>query len=352
MQAEEMELEVGSIILATGYDTMDPTPLKQYGYGIYPNVFTALEFERLSNATGPTGGKILIRDADGEFTRTPQSVALLHCIGSRDVNYHEYCSRVCCMYALKYTHLIKEKVGHDTRVYDFYIDMRCFGEGYEEFFRRCQEEGTIFIRGKVAEITNHAIHPAEAGKLIAVGEDTLLARTLRVPVDMVVLCTAIEARQDAADVGRILGVNLGADGFFLEEHPKLGPLNTATDGVYLCGCCQKPMDIPDTVSQASGAAAKALALATRGTVDISPTISWIDPDICMGCQVCIGLCPYSAIEFDERRRISVVNEAVCKGCGSCSAHCPSGAARSRHFQSKQIFAEIDGLMDALKAVEI
>jgi heterodisulfide reductase subunit A len=350
MQAEEMELEVGSIILATGYDTMDPTPLKQFGYGIYPNVFTALEFERLSNATGPTGGKILIRDANGEFTRTPQSVALLHCIGSRDVNYHEYCSRVCCMYALKYTHLIKEKVGHDTRVYDFYIDMRCFGEGYEEFFRRCQEEGTIFIRGKVAEITDHAIHAAEAGKLIAVGEDTLLGRALRVPVDMVVLCTAIEARQDAAEVGRTLGVNLGADGFFLEEHPKLAPLNTATDGVYLCGCCQKPMDIPDTVSQASGAAAKAIALATRGTVDISPTISWIDPDICTGCQMCIELCPYSAIEFDERRRVSVVNEAVCKGCGSCSAACPSGAARSRHFQSRQIFAEIDGLMDALKAV--
>jgi heterodisulfide reductase subunit A len=254
------------------------------------------------------------------------------------------------MYALKYTHLIKEKVGHDTRVYDFYIDMRCFGEGYEEFFRRCQEEGTIFIRGKVAEITDHAIHAAEAGKLIAVGEDTLLGRALRVPVDMVVLCTAIEARQDAAEVGRTLGVNLGADGFFLEEHPKLAPLNTATDGVYLCGCCQKPMDIPDTVSQASGAAAKAIALATRGTVDISPTISWIDPDICTGCQMCIELCPYSAIEFDERRRVSVVNEAVCKGCGSCSAACPSGAARSRHFQSRQIFAEIDGLMDALKAV--
>jgi heterodisulfide reductase subunit A len=347
MQAEDVTLDVGSIILATGYDTLDPTPLKQYGYGVYPNVFTALEFERLSNATGPTGGKILIRDENGRFTRTPKTVAILHCIGSRDVNYHEYCSRVCCMYALKYTHLIKEKVGHDTQVYDFYIDMRCFGEGYEEFFRRCQEEGTIFIRGKVAEITDNAIHPNEAGKLIAIGEDTLLGRALRVPVDMVILCTALEARKDAADVGRILGVNLGADGFFLEEHPKLGPLNTATDGVYLCGCCQKPMDIPDTVSQASGAAAKALSLASRGTVEISPTISWIDPDICIGCQTCIGLCPYSAIEFDERRGVSVVNEAVCKGCGSCSAHCPSGAARSRHFRSRQIFAEIDGILETV-----
>jgi heterodisulfide reductase subunit A len=347
MQPEQIEVKVGSIILSTGYDVMDPTPLKPYGYGRYANVYTALEFERLSNATGPTGGKIMIRDKTGAFARPPKSVALLHCIGSRDVNYHEYCSRVCCMYALKYTHLIKEKVGHDTPVYDFYIDMRCFGEGYEEFYHRCQEEGTIFIRGKVAEITDRAQIATEAGKLICIGEDTLLGRQIRLPVEMVILCTAIEARGDAQDVGRTFGVNQGADGFFLEEHPKLGPLNTATDGVFLAGCCQKPMDIPDTVSQASGAAAKALALATRGKVEVPPTISHIDPDVCIGCRVCIDLCPYTAIEFDERRQVSVVNPAVCKGCGSCSGFCPSGAASCQHFKSRQIFAEIDGIMDAL-----
>ncbi len=350
MAEQEVQVKVGSIILATGYDTMDPTPMKPFGYGIYPNVFTALEFERLSNATGPTGGKIRIRDENGALTRSPRSVALLHCIGSRDVNYHEYCSRVCCMYALKYTHLIKEKVGHDTKVYDFYIDMRCFGKGYEEFYHRCQEEGTIFIRGKVAEITDQAKRPEEQGKLIAIAEDTLLSRRVRVPVDMVVLCTAIEARHDAGDVGRLFGVNQGADGFFLEEHPKLGPLNTATDGVFLAGCCSKPMDIPDTVSQASGAAAKALSLATLGKVEVPPTISWIDPDICVGCQVCIGLCPYGAIEFNERMGVSEVNPAVCKGCGSCSGFCPSDAALSRHFKSQQIFAEIDGMMDAIAKV--
>jgi len=350
MQAEEMEVKVGSIIIATGYDLMDPAPMKQFGYGSYPNVFTSLEFERLSNATGPTGGKILIRDDKGEFTKTPASVAILHCVGSRDVNYHEYCSRVCCMYALKYSHLIKEKVGHDTAVYDFYIDQRCYGKGYEEFYKRCQEEGTTFIRGKVAEITNRATKPEEEGKLIAVAEDTLLGSILRVPVDMVVLCAAMEARADANEVGRIFGVNLGADGFFLEEHPKLGPLNTATDGVFLAGACQSPKDIPDTVAQASGAAAKALSLATRGIVQVPSTISWIDPDVCAGCQTCIGLCPYSAIEFDERRGVSVVNEAVCKGCGSCSGFCPSGAAQIKHFQKKQIFAEFDGLMDALHSV--
>jgi len=349
-EEEIIEVKVGSIILATGYDVMDPTPIKQFGYGTYPNVYTSLEFERLSNATGPTGGQILIRDENGEFTREPKSVALLHCIGSRDVNYHEYCSRVCCMYALKYTHLIKEKVGHDTNVYDFYIDMRCFGKGYEEFYERCQKEGTNFIRGKVAEITDQATTPEEEGKLIAIAEDTLLGSRLRVPVDMVVLCVAMEARKDAIDVGRVFGVNIGADGFFLEEHPKLGPLNTATDGVFLAGACQSPKDIPDAVAQASGAAAKALALATRGYVQVPSTISWIDPDICAGCQTCINLCPYTAIEFDERRKVSVINEAICKGCGSCSGFCPSGAAQVKHFKEKQIFAELDGIMDALHAV--
>jgi heterodisulfide reductase subunit A len=350
MRAEELQVKIGSIILATGYDLMDPGPMRQFGYGRYPNVFTSLEFERLSNATGPTGGRILIRDKEGRLTRTPQSVAIVHCVGSRDVNYHEYCSRVCCMYALKYTHLIKEKVGHHTRIYDFYIDQRCFGKGYEEFYRRCQEEGTVFIRGKVAEITDQALCSDEQGKLVAIAEDTLSASRLRVPVDMVVLCAAMESRRDAAEVARIFGVNQGADGFFLEEHPKLGPLNTATDGVFLAGACQSPKDIPDTVAQASGAAAKSLSLASRGKVVIPSAISWIDPDVCAGCQTCIGLCPYSAIEFDARRAVAVVNEALCKGCGSCAGGCPSGAAQVRHFRKEQLFAECDGIMNALKAV--
>ena len=352
MQAEELEVQVGSIIVATGYDIMDPTPIKQFGYGKYPNVFTSLEFERLSNATGPTGGEIYIRDENGDFTRTPKSVAILHCIGSRDVNYHEYCSRVCCMYALKYAHLIHEKVGHDTQVYNFYIDMRCFGKGYEEFYRRCQEEGTRFIRGKVAEITDQAVKPEEEGRLIAIAEDTLLGRRLRIPVDMAVLCVAMQARSDAQEVGRIFGVNQGADGFFLEEHPKLGPLNTATDGVFLAGACQGPKDIPDAVSQASGAAVKALALATLGKVEVAPILSWIDPDVCAGCRTCIELCPYTAIEYNARMGVSVVNEALCKGCGSCAGFCPSGAAQVKHFNEKQIFAELEGIIDSLHTVGI
>ncbi len=251
------------------------------------------------------------------------------------------------MYALKYGHLIKEKVGHDTRVYNFYIDMRCFGKGYEEFYRRLQEEGVTFIRGRPAEITDQPEAPAEQGKLVVVAEDTLLGRRLRVPVDMVVLCTAMQQREDASDVARVFGINQGGDGFFLEEHPKLGPMTTATDGIFLAGACQGPKDIPDTVSHASGAAAQALALATFGKVEISPTTSWIDPDVCAGCQTCIKLCAYSAIEFDERRGVSVVNEAVCKGCGSCSGFCPSGAARIKHFTARQVFAEIEGMLDAI-----
>jgi len=352
MKPEVIEFPVGTIIVATGYDLMDPSPMKQFGYGQYPNVYTSLEFERINNATGPTGGQILLRDEDGNFTKPPESVAIIHCVGSRDQNYHEYCSRVCCMYALKYGHLIRDKVGHHVKIYDYYIDMRCFGKGYEEFYRRCQEEGINFVRGKPAEVTDRALTRDEEGKLIVIGEDTLLGKRYRKPVDMVILCAAMEARQDAADMGRIFGINVGADGFFLEEHPKLGPLNTATDGVFLAGACQSPKDIPDSVAQASGAAAKALALAGRGQVEISPTISWIDPDVCSGCQTCIKLCPYSAIEFDERKGVSVVNEALCKGCGSCAGFCPSGAAQVRHFNEKQVFAELDGIMDTIAAIGV
>jgi len=274
----------------------------------------------------------------------PKSVAVLHCVGSRDRNYHEYCSRVCCMYALKYDHLIKDKVGHDTKIYNFYIDLRCFGKGYEEFLRRVQEEGVTFVRGRPSEIRQRG-----DGKLVVRAEDTLSAQLLEIPVDMAILCTAMECRGDTSEVARVFGVSQGMDGFFLEEHPKLGPVSTATDGIFLGGSCQGPKDIPDAVAHASGAAAQSLALAARGTVEISPTTSYIDPDICIGCKACIGLCAYSAIEFDERRGVSVINEAMCKGCGSCAGHCPSGAAQIRHFTERQVFSELEGLLDEVPA---
>jgi heterodisulfide reductase subunit A len=255
-------LDVGSIIVATGFDVLDPAPMTEYGYGRYPNVFTNLEFERLSNATGPTSGKILLRHGDGRtsFGGEPGSVAILHCVGSRDRRYHEYCSRTCCMYALKYAHLIKDKVGKETLVYNFYIDLRCFGDGYEEFLKRIQSEGVKFVRGKAVKVTDETEDPDEKGKLIVVAEDTLSGSLLRIPVDMVVLCTAMEPRADARDVARVFGLSSKANGFFLEEHPKLEPVSTPTSGVFLAGACQAPKDIPDTVAQAKGAAAEAIAL--------------------------------------------------------------------------------------------
>jgi heterodisulfide reductase subunit A len=344
MQNEIKSVDIGSVILATGYDLMDGKKIHQFGYGTFPNVFTSLEFERICNATGPTSGDILIRDENGEYTKKPTSVAIIHCVGSRDTHYHEYCSRVCCMYALKYTHLLKEKVGPDTEVFDFYIDQRCYGKGYEEFYQRCQNEGTNFIRGKVAEVRPRESDSESNADMIVVAEDTLLAEIIKVPVDMVILCLAMESRKDAQEVARTFGINIGSDGFFLEEHPKLGPLNTPNDGVFLAGTCQGPKDIPDTVAQASGAAAKAMILADKGEIIASSMTSFIDPDICVGCKSCIDLCPYSAIEFDDFKSISVINESICKGCGSCAGHCPSNAAQINHFTEKQVFAEIDGLL--------
>jgi len=341
MTDKKETIDVGSIIIATGFDPMNPSKMTQYGYGKYRNVFTNIEFERLSNATGPTAGKLLKRDLKDplKFTTPPKSVAILHCIGSRDKNYHGYCSRTCCMYALKYAHLLKDKVGHDTEIYNFYIDMRCFGKGYEEFYKKVQAEGVKMIRGKAGSITED-----ENGILTVKGEDTLSNRLIEVPVEMVILCTAMEARPDAPDVMRKFGIGIGQDGFFQEQHPKLAPVSTPTSGVFLAGACQGPKDIPDTVAQAKGAAAECLALSSAGRVEIPPMISGIDPDICVGCQLCISLCPYTAIEFNDYAGISEVNSAICKGCGSCSGACPSGAAKVRHFTDRQIFAEIDGLL--------
>jgi heterodisulfide reductase subunit A len=334
-------IDVGSIIIATGFDPMNPSKMTQYGYGKYRNVFTNIEFERLSNATGPTSGKLRKRDLKDpmKFTDAPKSVAILHCIGSRDINYHEYCSRTCCMYALKYAHLLKDKCGHDTEIYNFYIDMRCFGKGYEEFYKKVQAEGVKMIRGKAGSITEDA-----DGMLTVKGEDTLSNRLIEIKVEMVILCTAMEARPDAPDVMRKFGIGIGSDGFFQEEHPKLAPVSTPTSGVFLAGACQGPKDIPDTVAQAKGAAGECLALSSAGQVEVPPMISSIDPDVCVGCQLCIGLCAYSAIEFNQYAGISEVNSAICKGCGSCAGACPSGAAKVRHFTDKQIFAEIDGIL--------
>jgi heterodisulfide reductase subunit A len=335
---EVVEVEVGAVIVATGYHLFDASVIKRYGYGRYDNVVDALQFERMCNASGPTAGKIVAKDGS-----EPKSVAIIHCVGSRDENYHEYCSRVCCMYSLKYAHLIKEKID-DVAVYQFYIDMRCFGKGYEEFYKRLSDEGVNFIRGKVAQITDRALTDEEKGKLVIVAEDTLLGTVVRVPVDMAVLSSALEARSDAEDVARLFNISRSADGFFLERHPKLDPVATMTDGVFVVGCCQGPKDIPDTVAQASAAAARILAMISKGKVEVEATVSVVNEELCSGCRICQLLCPYSAITFDEEKEVSNINEALCKGCGVCVAACPSGAIVGRHFTTGQLMAEIEGAL--------
>ncbi len=333
-EGEIVEVEVGSIIVATGYDIFDPTPIYQYGYKRFDNVITSLEFERMVSSIGPTEGQVVLKDGS-----TPKSVAIIHCVGSRDENYHEYCSRVCCMYGLKHAHQIREKTG--AEVYQMYIDMRCFGKGYEEFYKRVSDEGINFIRGKVAQVTDITLPDEEKGKLIVVCEDTLLGTMIRVPVDMIILSVAIEPRSDADEVAKVFRLGSSADGFFLERHPKLDPMGTLTDGIYIAGCCQGPKDIVDTVAQATGAAAKALALVARGKVEMEAATAFVDEEICSGCGYCEVICAYSAIEIDPRSKVAKVNEVVCKGCGACTVNCPSKAMQLRNFTPKQIMDMID-----------
>ena len=337
MEDQFEEVEVGSIILATGFEPFDGSKLVQYGYGRLPDVLTGLDFEQMSNAGGQTNGKILLHDG-----RTPTSVGILHCIGSRDENANEYCSRVCCMYAMKFGHLVREKT--DAQVYEFYIDMRAFGKGYEEFYKRCMSEEVIFIRGKAAEVTEVAETPEERGKLIVVAEDTLLGEVRRIPVDMVILATGLVPRGDTANVGRTFGISRSKDGFFLEQHPKLAPISTSTDGLFVAGACQGPKDIPDSVAQGAAAAGAALSLAGAGVYSLEPITCFIEEAVCGGCKICVSVCPYDAITFDEEKKISAVTEALCKGCGSCAAACPSGAATQRHYGDKHIYAEIAGAL--------
>ncbi|RPH94629.1 4Fe-4S dicluster domain-containing protein [candidate division KSB1 bacterium] len=331
------EIEVGAVVVATGFADFDPTPMKQYGYGKYPNVISALEFEQMNNAASPTSGKIVLEDGS-----EPRSIAILHCIGSRDENQHKYCSRVCCMYALKFAHLVKEKTS--AEVYQLYIDMRAFGKGYEEFYHRILDEGVNVIRGKGAEVVPAQSNRSEEGGLLVCCEDTLIGKYRQIPVDMVVLCTALEARADAADLARKLSISKGADGWFIEAHPKLAPVSTTTDGVFLAGACQGPKDIPDSVAQGSAAACQALRLLSMGEVMLDGAYAVITEELCSGCKICNGLCPYTAISFDETKKVSVVNAALCKACGTCVAACPSGAIQGRHFTDDQIYAQIEGIL--------
>jgi heterodisulfide reductase subunit A2 len=335
-EPEEVELEVGTIIVATGSDPYDPTEKYEYGYADYKNVIGGLELERMINASGPTEGKVL-KPSDGE---KPKSVAFIQCVGSRDEQIDKpYCSRVCCMYAMKNAQLIKDKVP-ETDVAIYYMDIRAFGKGFEEFYKRSQEKyGIKFIRGRPATVLEN---PDET--LTVRAEDSLLGKVTEYNYDMVVLSVGLQPPEGIEDLRQTLGLSKSADGFLLEAHPKLRPIDTLTDGIYLAGVAQGPKDIPDSVAMASGAAARAAIPMIKGEVEIEPIIAFSDEDVCGGCAVCIELCPFDAITRDEEKEKAVVNIALCKGCGTCVAACPSGAMEQHHFKTSQIMAQIEAAM--------
>ena len=333
-EPEEIDLDIGTIIVATGYDPYNPTEKKEWSYESAENVITGMELERLINASGPTQGHVL-KPSDGDH---PKSVAFIQCVGSRDEQINKpYCSRVCCMYAMKNAQLIKDHEP-DTEVTIYYMDIRAFGKGFEEFYKRSQEKyGIKFIRGRPATVLEN---PDQTLTIRA--EDTMLAKVTEYNYDMVVLSVGLEPPEGIEELRQTIGLSKSADGFLMEAHPKLRPVDTLTDGVYLAGVSQGPKDIPDAVAQASGAAARAAIPMVKGEVEIEPIVANVNEDVCGGCEVCLELCPFGAIEREDEQ--AHVNIALCKGCGTCVAACPSGAMDQQHFRTRQIMAQIEAAM--------
>lgn len=331
-----LTLEVGTIIVATGVDVYDPTPLTEFGYRKFPNVITSLEFERLINAGGPSGGN-LIRPSDQKI---PKTVAFLQCIGSRSKRSNIYCSNICCMNTVKDALLIKEH-WPETKILVFYIDIRAFGKGFEDLFQRSRREGVSFIRGVPGEI----IEDPETHNLTLIGENTLLSQLYRYEVDLAILSVGIEPRKDSPVIQRLLNLSCASDGFFLEAHPKLRPVDTPTGGIFLAGCAEGPKDIKDSVTQASASASRANILMSQGKVTVEAITAVVDETLCQGCGMCVKVCPYSAIRQDPESQIAQVTQASCAGCGTCVAECPFSAIMQRHFTDQQIYAQIDAITE-------
>jgi heterodisulfide reductase subunit A len=334
-ESDFIDLEVGTIIVATGYDPYDPTEKLEYGYGAHTNVITAMEIERMINASGPTEGHV-IKPSDHE---SPKRVAFIHCVGSRDDKIGKpYCSRVCCMYSMKNAQLI---IDHepDTDVTLYYMDIRAFGKGFEEFYKNSQEKyGIKFLRGRPSEIIEN-----DDLTLTVRGEDTLLNKVTEYDYDLVVLSVGLTPPEGSEELRQTIGLSKSGDGFLMEAHPKLRPVDTLTDGVYLAGVSQGPKDIPDAVAQGSGAAARAAIPMVKGEVEIEPIIATTDVDVCGACEVCVELCPYGAVAIEDDQ--ATVNVALCKGCGTCVAACPSGAMDQNHFKTDQIMAQIEAALE-------
>jgi heterodisulfide reductase subunit A len=336
MKPELLELEVGTIVVATGADVYDPTSLQNYGYRKFPNVVTSLEFERLINAGGPSGGHLL-RPSD---MLIPESVAFVQCVGSRQERGHAYCSNVCCMNTIKDALLIKEH-WPETKIYVFYVDIRAFGKGFEDLYKRARKEGIIFIRGLPAEI----YEDRKNRNLWLVGENTLQKELYRINVGMVILSVGIEPRRDSDVIQRLLVLSRTADGFFMEAHPKLRPVDTPTGGVFLAGCAEGAKDIKDSVTQASASAARAGILMAKGKVTVEAITPRVLADACKACGLCTKVCPYNAVVLNKDLKRAEVIEAACAGCGTCGAECPFGALHIRHFTDEQINAQIDALTE-------
>jgi heterodisulfide reductase subunit A len=330
----DLEVDIGSVIVATGYKEFDAARIMHYGYGKLPNVVTSFELERMLRA-----GRLETKQG-----KAPQYVAIVHCVGSRNLEFHTYCSRVCCMTALKYAHEVKAAVP-GCYVSDIYIDMHAFGKGHEDFYRRSSEVKTLFLMYEKNDypVVRLAEATDDCEMLIEVNE-RLSGETVEIPADLVVLMVGMEAREDARDIARLVNISCDKDGWFIESHPKLDPVATTTDGIYIAGACQYPKDIPDSVAQARAAAARILARIARGKLEIDAVFAEVDEDHCSGCRICNELCPYTAIEYDEEKRRSHVISALCKACGACVAACPSGAIKARHFTDAQIFAQIEGVL--------
>lgn len=330
------EVKIGSILVCTGYKEFDASRITHYGYGKLPNVITSFEFEKMIRA-----GRIETKQG-----KTPKYIAIIHCVGSRSQEFHTYCSRVCCMTALKYAHELRS-ANPGCYVSDIYIDMHAFGKGHEDFYTRTSEVKTLFLMYEKNDkpVIRKAEPEDDCEMLIEVNE-RLSGEVIEIPADLVILMVGMEAREDAHEVARLVNISTDKDGWFMESHPKLEPVATTTDGIYIAGTCVAPKDIPDTVAQARAAAARVLAKISKGKIDVDAVFAEVNEELCAGCRLCNTLCPYSAIEFiaDAGKGHSHVISALCKACGTCVSSCPSSAIKGRHFTDQQIFAQIEGVL--------
>lgn len=337
-QGSTVDLHVGSIVLATGYDLYDAKKLETLGFGKYKDVITMMQLERLVSATGPTSG--YVKRADGTDVKR---MAIVLCAGSRDKKYIPYCSRICCMYSLKQAYVLKKMLGIDVSVY--YTDIRATGKGYEDLYWRDQEAGVSFIRGKVADVYQNV-----NGKLVAVAEDTITGEIIEEEFDMIGLATPMVASTGLKELADKMKVSIGEDGFVTEKHPKLDPVDTLTTGVFVCGCALSPKDVRDTVSDGLGASARAALFLKSDYVTTSPEKAYVIADLCNGCQACVPVCPVKAISMvDGKARIDPFQ---CSGCGACIPVCPQEAIDFKNATTKQIFASLRGVLAEKEPTEV